>query len=114
MRIRQNNMRGSSPHSFLDLGLNAVQPVLQTLWIINRKRTVNRRRTIAEILHHRPEATVRNKRAIQRQNFSLATVLVQHILKISEPRLQAHHPKFAQTIDRRVRHLRKILPEEMA
>ncbi len=114
MRVRQHNMRDSGPNGLFDLGLNPVQPVLQTLRVVNRKRTVNRCRTITKIFHHRPEPAVRNKWAIQRQNLGLATILVQHVLQISEPRLQAHHTEFAQTVDRRVGHLRKILPEEMA
>ncbi len=64
MCIRQHNMRCSSANGLFDLGLNPVQPILQTLRVINRKRTVNCCRTIAEILHHRPETPVRNKRAI--------------------------------------------------
>ncbi len=41
-------------------------------------------------------------------------ILIQHVLQVAEPRLQAHHAEFAQTVDRRVRHLAEILPEEMA
>jgi hypothetical protein len=33
---------------------------------------------------------------------------------VPEARLQAHHPRFPKAVDRRVRHLAEILPEEVA
>ena len=64
--------------------------------------------------HQLVELRVAHERAVQHQNLGLAAVLVQHVLEVPEPRLQAHHAEFAQAVNRRVRDLREVLPEEMA
>ncbi len=68
----------------------------------------------AEMRHQLVELRVADKRAVQHQDLGLAAVFVQHVLEVAEPRLQAHHAVFAQAVDRRVRHLAEVLPEEMA
>jgi hypothetical protein len=57
---------------------------------------------------------VRHEGAVEHEDLGLAVVLVEHVLEVAEPRLEAHHPVLAQAVDRRVRHLGEVLPEVVA
>ena len=56
---------------------------------------------------------ISNEGAVKHQNFSLRAAFIQYVFKISKARFQAHHAVFAQAVNRRVGHLREILPEIM-
>jgi hypothetical protein len=99
-------------HRLLGLGADPREPGLQRVRIgRDRERAVDRHRPVARRLGHHHEPRVRHDRALQREDLGLAVVLVEHVLQIAEPRLQAHHPVLAQAVDRRVGHLAEVLPE---
>ena len=52
-------------------------------------------------------------RALELQDPGLARVLVVDVAEIAEAGLQAHHPPFAQRVDRRVGDLAELLAEEV-
>ena len=111
--IGQHQMPDPGTHRILGFGPDPGQPGIQVP-LARLKRTINGGRIRIEMIEQRLELRIADKGRIQHQNLCLAAVLVQHVLEVPEPRLEAHHPEFAQTVNRRVRDLRKILPEEMA
>ena len=53
-------------------------------------------------------------RRIEHHDAVLPRVMIEDVAEIGEARLEAHHPRLAQRVDRRIGHLAEILPEEMA
>ena len=105
-------MTGTGTHGVLNLVADTTQRCAQ-LAVTCFKRAVDGRKISVEFFGQLIPLGIADKRAVQRQNLGLAAVFVQHIFKIPEPRLQAHHSEFTQGINRRVCHLREILAEEM-
>ncbi len=92
----------------LDRGAQLVRPTACL------ERAVDFRRRTAEIgLQPCPVGGGQHRR-IEHQH-ALAPILgVEDVGEVPEPRLEAHHIALAQRVDRRVRHLAEILPEELA
>ena len=113
--VSQHDMRSTRTHCILGLLANSLQPITQAIFIRTRsKGRVNRHHGIAKMLYHRVKLRIAHERTVENQNLCLAAIFVQHILQVAEARLKAHHPIFAQTVNRGVRHLTEILAEEVA
>ncbi len=67
----------------------------------------------AEVLLQRRELAVQQQRALELQDRGLARRLVVDVAEVAVARLEAHHPPFAQRIDRRVGDLGELLTEEV-
>ena len=114
MFVGQNDVTSARTHRIFCLGTNASQALTQGFLIRSSfERTINERNAIAELFDHFVEFSIANKRAFQNQNFGLRAVFVEHVLEVTEPRLQRHHACFTQRVDRRVGDLREILTEEV-
>ena len=115
MLIRQHNMPSARTHGILSFRPDPAQRRAQRALIAaSFKRAVDLDHVGIKRLLQAVKLPIPHERAIQNNDFSLAGILIQDILQVPEPRLQAHHPEFAQRVDRRVRDLREILPEVMA
>ena len=68
---------------------------------------------IAHVATHRIERGVGQHGAFQLQQIALRCVFVKNVAEIAKARFQAHHPTFAQAVDRRVGHLAEGLAEEV-
>lgn len=111
--IGQHDMPGTRTHRVLGFGADPAQRRVQRPFA-RLEGTVDLDQRRVELLGQLVILRVADKRAFQHDDLGLAAVLVQHVLQVAEPRLQAHHPVFPQRVDRRVGHLGKVLAEEMA
>ena len=113
--IGQDEMHGPAAHRVLGLALNPVHgfPQFGFPGIVGIERTLDLDRRVAQELANALIIRAGQRRRGQFQDFQLAGVLVQNIAEIAEPCGQAHHRPFAQTVDRRIRHLAEILAEIM-
>ena len=96
---------------------NALQlidsPPQRVLAFFGTERAVQFHRAIAHIVSHCGKAGVRQHRTVELQQTCLTLVLGENVAQIAEPGLKAHHPVFAQAVDRRVSDLAERLAEEM-
>ena len=111
--VRQNEMPGARADGILCLCADPFQPLLQRV-LAGCKGTVDLGHIGVELLDHLRPLGVAHEGAFEHQNLGLRARFIKHVLEVAEPGLQAHHPVFAQAVDRRVRHLAEILPEKMA
>ena len=108
-------MTGPRSHGILRFGAHTVQcPQQRTAALSRRERAVDFDHGRIERGTEPVKLGVADKGGIEHQDFGLAAVLVEHVLQVSEPGLEAHRPVLAQAVDRRIRHLAEILPEVVA
>ena len=106
MLIRQHNMPSARTHSVLSFRADPAQRSAQRALVAACfERAVDLDHVRIKCLLKPVKLPIAHERAIQNNDLSLAGILIQHVLQIPEARLQAHHPEFAQRVDRRVRHL---------
>ncbi len=113
MLVGQHDMSRTRAHRVLGLGPDPRQPLAQRAGP-RREAAVDLDQRRVELRHQHVPLRIGHEGAFQHDDLGLAAVLVEHVLEVAEPGLQAHHPVFAQAVDRRVGHLAEILPEEMA
>ena len=111
--IAQHDMPRTGGHSLFRLLPDPFQARAQRKFA-GDKGTVDLDEVGVEVLDDLVPLRVAHEGRVHHQDFGLARILVEHVLEIAEPRLQAHHPVLAQAVDGRVRHLAKVLPEVVA
>ena len=114
LMIGENQMACTRAHGVLGLGADALQSLAQGVVIIaHGEGAVDLDQRRVEVTGHFVPLGIADKGAVQHQDLGLGRALIQHVLEVAEPRLEAHHPEFAQTVDGRVGHLAEVLAEEM-
>ncbi len=112
--ITQDDMGRTATHGILGLDPDTMERILESvLTALGREGTIDGRCRIAHIFLHGGKFGIGQHRGFQLQQVALALVLVQNVAEVTQTGAQAHHPAFAQTVDRRVGHLTEILPEEV-
>ena len=112
--IGQDQMPRTRTHGILGRMADTLKRFAQRILLaISGEGAVDDEMLGIEMADHRIELGIADERAFKHENLGLAAVLVQHVLEVAEPRLEAHHAVFAQAIDGRVRHLAEVLAEVM-
>ncbi len=112
--IGQHKMPGTRTHRVLGFGAETPDSGRQsTRSAVRRECAVNLDHVGLKSVLKALELRVADKRAAKHDDLGLAAVLIEHVFQVAEPGLQAHHPVFAQAVDRRVGDLAEVLAEEM-
>ena len=111
--VGQHHMLASRPDSLLGLGRDPVHRSGEVIRTVNLEGAVDHRRLIAKIGTQRVPFRHRQDRRVQHQMITLLLCLVEDVTKIAKPCAKRHHMALTQAVDRRVGHLREILPEKM-
>ena len=111
--VRQHHMLAARADGLFGLVGDAVQRSGKIIRPVDIESTVDGDRLVAEVGDKRVPFRHGQHRRFQKQVITLFRRLVENIAQIAEPRAQRHHMTFAKAVDRRVRHLREILAEEM-
>ncbi len=112
--IGEDEMGRPGAHRFLGLAPDAIEGAAEPRFALgDREGAIDPGGRASHIGRHRLELGVRQHRAFELEQVALALVLVEDVAEIAEPRLQRHHPRLAQTVDRRIGDLAEGLAEEM-
>ena len=111
--IGQHQMPRARAHGVFRLGPDARQTGAQ-IAVAGLEGAVDGDGMHFELGHQLIELRVAHKGAVEHDDFGLRAVFVEHVLEVAEPCLEAHHPEFAQGVDRRVGDLAEVLAEEVA
>ena len=104
----------AAAHAFLGFALDAVDgPAQALLAIIGGEGAFHRADRLAHVGAHGLELGIAQHRAVEHQHLALRRVFVEDVAEIAQARLECHHPRLAQAVDRRVRDLRECLAEEV-
>jgi hypothetical protein len=113
--VGQDDVPGTRAHGILGLAADAVERGAErAVLAVRGEGAVDDHMLGVEVPDHLVELGVAHEGAVENEDLGLGAVLVQHVLEVSEPRLEAHHPVFAKRVDRRVRYLAEVLPEVVA
>jgi hypothetical protein len=113
--IGQDDVARAGAHGILRLRPDTFQPPAQRVGgTVHGEGAVDVDNAVAEMADHLIELRIGDEGAVQHEDLGLAAVLVQHVLEVAEPGLEAHHPVFAKRVDGRVRDLAEVLPEIVA
>jgi len=93
--IAQHQIAHARAHGILGLGANPFQPVLQRR-AAGCEGAVDLGYIASELPEQLVPLRVAHKRAFERDDLGLRAALVEHVLEVAEPRLEAHDPKLAQ------------------
>ena len=111
--IGQHQMARARAHGVFRLGPNPRQPGAE-IAVARLKGAVDGHGMHLELRHQFFELRIADEGTVEHEDLGLGAVFVEHVLEVTEARLEAHHPEFAQGIDRRVGDLAKVLAEEVA
>ena len=107
-------MGAAGAHGLFRLAADAVERVAQRVLALGGiEGAVDLGRRLAHVAAHGLELGVGQHRAVQRQHVALRFMLIEDVAQIAQAGAQAHHPRFAQAVDRRVGDLAEVLAEEM-
>ena len=111
--IREHHMLASRTDGLFGLTRDPVQRGGKIIRPVSVEGAVDDRCLVTKIGQKRVPFRHRQHRRVQQQMVTLLRRLIQNVAKIAKPCAQRHHMALAKAVDRRVGHLREILPEEM-
>ena len=112
MFIGRDDVGAPGAHALLRFAADAVDGGPQVdVVALHRHRAIDHADVLAHELLHCRELGVGQHGAFQLQQVELVGRFVEHVAEIAQPRLQRHHPRFAQAVDRRVGDLAERLAE---
>ena len=111
--VAQDQRLAAAAHGFLGLLADALQGDAQAALGAGVEGAVDGAMVRAEMGLGGLDLARGQDRALELQDPGLARVLVVDVAEIAEAGLQAHHPPFAQRVDRRVGDLAELLAEEV-
>ncbi len=93
----EDDMGIAFAHRVLGLLADARERVLQGIRAaVHGEGAIDLDRLVAEMLAEHRVFAVGQERRFEHQHVVLRQVLVEHVVEIAEPGLEAHHPEFAQ------------------
>ncbi len=117
--VGQHDGGAAAQGRVLRLGADAFERRAQGVAVAGLRRrerhgAVDHRHALGtDVLHDPLVHAVGQHRAFQHVDVGLGLVLGQDVAEVLEAGLQAHHPRLAQRVDRRVGHLAEVLAEEV-